>query len=91
MNAIVLVVLYPLTLILPDLVRQILPHSSKPTVQLITASVAVSLLGFWLVPLVSGWMTTWLYTKRFVPQAIGGTCLATFLYGIWQLAYLMKI
>ena len=91
MNAIVLVVLYPLTLILPDLVRQILPHSSKPTVQLITATAAVSLLGFWLVPLVSRWMTAWLYANRFVPQAIGGTCLAMFLYGIWQLAYLMKI
>ena len=91
MNAIVLVILYPLTLILPDFLRQIMPHASKPTTQLMTATVAVSLLGFWLVPLVSGWMTAWLNAKSFLTQAIGGVCLAGVLYGIWQWAYLMHI
>lgn len=87
MNLIVLATLYPLTLVLVPIIPRWIPGASKPTVQLVTATIAVSAMGFWLVPLMGRLLRRWLRAKGVVAHSIGGICLAAFLYAVWHLAH----
>ena len=87
MNLIVLATLYPLTLVLVHVIPRWIPGASKPTVQLVTAIIAVSAMGFCLVPLTGRLLKSWLRAKGVVAHIIGGICLAVFLYAVWHLAH----
>ena len=85
-NLIVLTALYPLTLLLPPLLGMIAPGITRPTSALITAFVAVSALGFVLVPLLSYGLRIWLRSRRLQTNLIGATALGIVIAVVWQIA-----
>jgi antibiotic biosynthesis monooxygenase (ABM) superfamily enzyme len=87
MNLIVLATLYPLTLGLVHIIPRWIPGASKPTVQLVTATIAVMAMGFWLVPLMGKLLNRWLRAEGVAAHIIGCLCLVAFLYAVWHLAH----
>ena len=85
-NLLVLTALYPLTLLLPLLLHPVLPGMSRPTITLLTAIAAVTLLGFLLVPFLNRRMRFWLYTDRVSTNFLGATGLIIFIVMVWQVA-----
>ena len=85
-NLVVLTALYPLTLLLPPVLGMVVPSLTRPTSTLITAIVAVSALGFVLVPLLSHGLRTWLRSRRFRTNLIGAIFLAIVIAVVWQFA-----
>ena len=85
-NLVVLTSLYPLTLMLPPLLSKVGPDMNRPTSTLITAFLAVSALGFFLVPLLSRGLAAWLRSNRLGSDLIIATGMALTIAIMWQIA-----
>jgi antibiotic biosynthesis monooxygenase (ABM) superfamily enzyme len=85
-NFIVLAILYPITLILVPVLHSWLPNASRATIQFFTALIAVSALGFWLVPWASKVLAKWLHAKDGRSHITGTIILCGLLYIAWQIA-----
>ena len=87
MNLIVLVVLYPLTLTLVKYMPQWLPNADRPTLQLLVAAIAVSAMGFLLIPVMGRIFNPWLNTRHLGAHIFGASLLGGMLYLTWHIAH----
>ncbi len=88
-NLIVLTALYPLTLLVPPLLLRVNPSMSRPTTTLLTAIIAVSALGFVIVPLLSRGLTAWLHSRRLKRNLLSAIGMAVVIATIWKIACLI--
>jgi antibiotic biosynthesis monooxygenase (ABM) superfamily enzyme len=82
-SLIVMVALYPLTLIIGALVGVVIPNAHPATTRLIVTVIAVNLMGFFLVPTLCGCLSPWLRSKKFWSQFIGAISLISILLFLW--------
>ena len=84
----VLTALYPLRLLPSALIKASMSTASRPTNQLIIATIAVSLLGFFLVPALGRGLRLWLHSKQWQTNFFGATGLSIALFVDWTIATL---
>ncbi len=87
MCLIVLAALYPLVITLGAWIPQWLPRATKPSLQLLTAALAVTAMGFVFVPIIGWMMRSWLATERWTGHITGSILLAGLILVVWLIAH----
>lgn len=82
-SLIVIVALYPLSLIIGALVSVVIPNAHPATTRLIVAIIAVSLMGFFIVPMLCTALQSWIRSTTFWTQSLGAVGLLAILFFLW--------
>jgi len=87
MILIVLAALYPLVVALGTWIPRWLPRATKPSLQLVTAAIAVATMGFIIIPVISWIMKSWLASERWTGHLVGSLLLIGMILVVWYIAH----
>mgnify|MGYP001807477355 CR=1 FL=1 len=87
-SLIVMVALYPLSLIIGALVTLTIPNAHPATTRLIVTLIAVNLMGFFIVPKLCQCLMPWLKSTNFWGQSLGAASLLAVLLFLWIMMHL---
>ena len=87
MCLVVLAALYPLVVTLGAWIPRWLPRVTKPSLQLVTAAIAVATMAFVLVPAIAWLMKAWLASERWIGHLTGSLLLVGMILVVWYLAH----
>ncbi len=86
-SLVVLLALYPLVLLLGEYVPRCIPRAHPLTVKLAVATLAVAIMGFFLVPQLARLLRPWMEATRFWPQVLGAAALIGALTAFWAIMH----